>query len=370
VKVLLDGRGLQPDMDGIGRFVTAVSGRLASLRPDWDLTLLVSPGSSHHIAPVENLRLAESRARRFEPGEKRRLSGLVKSIAPEACLNFSLTGPVWDGFDGRRCPTSFVVHDTMVLEMKGYFGSGSLQDALKRSFYRRLFRASCPRAAAIAVPTRKVMDDLCRLHPEAESKIRVVYEGQDLFTPGIPDSSARGGFLLYVGNARPYKNLGRLLEAYASAARSPEVPDLVMVVRKDRAFPSFQEALARSGAGGRTRVLTAVSDAELIELYRTCTAFVSPSVWEGFGLPVLEAMSAGCPVIASRGTALEEVAGDGALLVDPYDVDAIAGAIREICSSSVMRGELAARAVSRAILFGWDATAGRIAEMIEETVNK
>lgn len=356
-------------MDGIGRFVTAVSGRLASLRPDWDLTLLVSPGSSHHIAPRDNLKLAESRARRFEPGEKRRLAGLVKTISPEACLNFSLTGPVWDGFGGRRCPSSFVVHDTMVLEMKGYFGSGSLQDALKRSVYRRLFRVSCPRAAALAVPTRKVMDDLCRMYPEAEGKTKVVYEGQDLFAPGIPDNSARGGFLLYVGNARPYKNLTRLLEAYSSASVSPVVPDLVMVVRRDRAFPSFEDALARSGAGGRTRVLTAVSDAELTELYRTCTAFVSPSVWEGFGLPVLEAMSAGCPVIASRGTALEEVAGDGALLVDPYDAGAIAGAIGEICSSRTMREELAARAVSRAALFGWDSTAGRIAEMIEGTVN-
>lgn len=356
-------------MDGIGRFVTAVSGRLASLRPDWDLTLLVSPGSSHHIAPRDNLRLAESRARRFEPGEKRRLAELVKTISPEACLNFSLTGPVWDGFGGRRCPSSFVVHDTMVLEMKGYFGSGSLQDALKRSVYRRLFRVSCPRAAALAVPTRKVMDDLCRMYPEAEGKTKVVYEGQDLFAPGIPDNSARGGFLLYVGNARPYKNLTRLLEAYSSASVSPVVPDLVMVVRRDRAFPSFEDALARSGAGGRTRVLTAVSDAELTELYRTCTAFVSPSVWEGFGLPVLEAMSAGCPVIASRGTALEEVAGDGALLVDPYDAGAIAGAIGEICSSRTMREELAARAVSRAALFGWDSTAGRIAEMIEGTVN-
>lgn len=367
-RILLDGRALQPEMDGIGRFVTSVSGRLSTLKPDWDLTLLVSPGSTGHLEPRGNLHMLESPVPRFRPGEKRRLAPLVAGIGPDACLNFSLTGPVWDGRNAPLCPTSFVVHDTMVLEMKGYFGAGPVQDALKRALYRRLFRVSAAGSAAIAVPTRRVKDDLCRLYPEAEGKTAVVYEGQDLFVPGGPRADRQGGFLLYVGNARLYKNLPRLVAAYGKAAGSPGVPDLVMVVRRDRAFPAFERTLQDSGARGRIRVLSAVSDQELAELYGSCTAFVSPSIWEGFGLPVLEAMAAGCPVIASRGTALEEVAGDGALLVDPTDVDAIAGAMVEICSSPGMRAELSARASSRAALFGWDSTAGRIAELIEGTM--
>ena len=367
-RILLDGRALQPDMDGIGRFVTSVSGRLSALRPDWDLTLLVSPGSTRHLAAGSNLRIIESPVARFRPGEKRGLAPVAEGVGPDACLNFSLTGPVWDGCDGPLCPTSFVVHDTMVLEMKGYFGAGRIRDALKRAVYRRLFRVSVAGSAAVAVPTRRVMDDLCRLHPEAEEKITVVYEGQDLFDPGAPGGAREGGFLLYVGNARLYKNLPRLVAAYGMAAGSPGVPDLVMVVRRDRAFPAFERMLRNSGARDRIRVLSAVSDDELAGLYRSCTAFVSPSVWEGFGLPVLEAMAAGCPVIASRGTALEEVAGDGALLVDPADPDSIAGAITEVCGNPGMRAELSARASSRAALFGWDSTAGRIAEMIEGTM--
>lgn len=364
-RILLDGRALQPEMDGIGRFITSVSGRLSSLRPDWDLTLLVSPGSSRHLPGRQNLRMIESRIARFRPGEKRSLTPLVSGIGPDACLNFSLTGPVWDGRSGPLCPTSFVVHDTMVLEMKGYFGTSPVQDALKRMHCRNLFRISLPGSAAIAVPTRRVMDDLCRLYPEAERKTTVVYEGQDLFDPAGPRGVREGGFILYVGNARPYKNLPRLLAAYEKASG---VPDLVMVVRRDREFPAFERAVRSSGASGRTRVLSAIPDDELTRLYRSCTAFVSPSIWEGFGLPVLEAMAAGCPVIASRGTALEEVAGDGALLVDPTDVDALAGAITEICGNPGMRAELSARASSRAALFGWDSTAGRIAEMLEGTM--
>ncbi len=364
-RVLLDGRALQPEIDGIGRFVISVSGRLRSLRPDWDLTLLVSPGSARHFENRDGLRVIESRVARFRPLEKRSLSTLVSGIAPDACLNFSFTGPLWDGRNGPLCPTSFVVHDTMVLEMKGYFGAGPIRDALKRMRCRNLFRVSLSGSAALAVPTRSVMEDLCRLHPEAEEKITVVYEGQDLFDPAAPGGPREGGFLLYVGNARLYKNLPRLLAAYEKASGAP---DLVMVVRHDREFPAFERVLRRSGARGRIRVLSAVPDEELAGLYRSCTAFVSPSVREGFGLPVLEAMAAGCPVIASRGTALEEVAGDGALLVDPTDVDAMAGAITEICGNPGMRAELSARASSRAALFGWDSTAGRIAEMIEGTM--
>ncbi len=367
MKILLDGRGLQPGMDGIGRFITAVSGRLCDLRPDWDLTLLVSPGSSRHVATRGNLEIVESPVPRFRPGERRKLAKAALAARPDACLCFSMAGPVWEG-EPLRCPTSFVVHDTMVLELEGYFSANPFSDMLMRTWFRRLVRRSAKGAAAIAVPTRRVEADLCRLLPAARGKTLVVYEGQDMFAPGRTEGPGRGGFLLYVGNARIYKNLERILKAYAMAAESSDVPDLVMVVRRDRAFAGFERMLERSGVAGRIRLCSDLPDERMRELYSTCTAFVSPSVWEGFGLPVLEAMAAGCPVIASRGTALEEVAGDGALLVDPLDTPAISRAIVEICSNLRAREELSARAVSRAALFGWDSTAVRMAEMLERTV--
>lgn len=361
MRLLLDGRALGPEMDGIGRYTSAVTSRLASARPDWSLRLLVSPGASVHVAPSPNLETAECAVPRFRPGESGGVARAAEGFSPDAMLVFSMSGPVLPGI---RC--HYVVHDTMVLDLPGYFGPGRLRNALSRAWFRRLMKRSMSACAGVAVPTHWVEERLLAHFPLLEGRTTVTFEGQDLFDPWSHAPSARGGFLLYVGNARAYKNTGRILEAYSMMLSRGIDQDLVMVVRRDRAFGGLESAAAAL-PGGRVRLLSAVTDRELRDLYSTCTAFVSPSVCEGFGLPVLEAMAAGCPVIASRGTALEEVAGDGAILVDPLDTGAIAAAMGQLATDPRTREELSARALGRASLFGWDSTADRVLGMLERT---
>jgi glycosyltransferase involved in cell wall biosynthesis len=361
MRLLLDGRALQPELDGIGRLTAAVAGRMARIRPGWETTLLVSDGSSHHLAGTPGLRLENCPAPRFLPGEKRRLSRAVSRISPDVYCCLSMAGPSWAGI-----PSIFMIHDLMVLELPGYFGDSPVRNRLYKAWFGHIIRRSLEAAAAVVVPSCWVQERVRARFPGAAAKTRVVYEGQDLFDPGAEPKPRDGGFLLYVGNARAYKNLPRLLEAYADASRGRALPRLVMVVRRDRAYPGLLGKLEALELESKVELLSAVGEDRLRELYSDCLAFLSPSISEGFGLPVVEAMAAGCPVLASRGTALEEVAGDGALLVDPMDPAAISKAILELVSNAGMREELSMKARARASLFSWDSTAIAFAGLVEE----
>jgi glycosyltransferase involved in cell wall biosynthesis len=150
-------------------------------------------------------------------------------------------------------------------------------------------------------------------------------------------------FVLFVGTLEPRKNLAGLVAAMA------ELPDLGLVV----VGPSGWGGEASGVPGKRGRVLGFVGGAELAALYRAAAVFCYPSFWEGFGLPILEAMARGAPVVTSRGGSTEEIAGDAAVLVDPHDPSAIAAGIRVAMERA---SELAVAGLARAAAFTWEAT--------------
>jgi glycosyltransferase involved in cell wall biosynthesis len=171
---------------------------------------------------------------------------------------------------------------------------------------------------------------------------------------GVP--SGPGGFWLSVGSLEPRKNHRRLLEAYA---RSGSSLPLVLAGGKGWLMDDF----AGHTAGV---VLTGyVSDSELEWLYRNCFGFVYPSLFEGFGMPVLEALSLGSPVICSNTTSLPEVAGEAGLLVDPLDAGAIAAAMVRLASGEIGREGLREAGLRQARRFSWEASARKLAEVYE-----
>jgi glycosyltransferase involved in cell wall biosynthesis len=178
---------------------------------------------------------------------------------------------------------------------------------------------------------------------------------------GVP--SGPGGFWLSVGSLEPRKNHRRLLEAYArSGSRLP----LVLAGGKGWLMDDF------TGTGHPAGVtLTGyVSDSELEWLYRNCFGFVYPSLFEGFGMPVLEALALGAPVICSNTTSLPEVAGEAALLVDPLDAGAIAAAMVRLASGEIGREVLRTAGLRQARRFSWEASARKLLGVYEECANR
>ena len=185
------------------------------------------------------------------------------------------------------------------------------------------------------------------------------------FNPGRlrPLGLERDPFLLVLGRHDPHKNLHRLLEAFA-AVRDREL-GLTFVGPQDRRFtPRLQRHARELGIEPRCRWMAWVSDTDRLELLNRCQALVIPSLWEGFGLPALEAMACGTPVIAARAGALPEVVGDAAPLVDPRSVPAMTAAIEDLLGSPALQSRCASRGPQRAGAFRWSEAASRVEDLL------
>lgn len=167
------------------------------------------------------------------------------------------------------------------------------------------------------------------------------------------------GYLLTVGRIEPRKNHAALLRAYAQL--SDDCPPLVVVGQRDFGYHDFDAALAQWPAGRQLVMLDDVDDQELPVLYRHAMAFVYPTHAEGFGMPALEAMASGAPVITSHTTALPEVVGDCALTVDPDDDTTLVHALQRVCHDPELRQQMRDRGLARARHFTWSAAAHTLA---------
>jgi len=181
-----------------------------------------------------------------------------------------------------------------------------------------------------------------------------------------------GDYVLYVGSIQPRKNLTRLVQAYAllrSKYQNDRFPKLVLVGKCAWLYDETMRALKETGLNESVVLTGYVPESDLPALYSGSLCFVYPSYFEGFGLPPLEAMKCGAPVVVGNRTSLPEVVGDAGLKVDPFDVSAIAGAIEQLLNNSGLRDEMRAKGSTRARMFDWRETARQTLKVYEQVVS-
>jgi len=359
MRLLADARAVLGVPDGIGRYAVGMLRGLSTVRPDWRLQALAHPDAAQVLAGT-GAEVVPCDAPRFRRAEHRIVTPLAEASGADAYLNFSMAGPL------PGMPAMITVHDLMVLNLPAYFGGGALRNLASRMVFRAAIRRSVAHASSVSVPSRTTLEELAATFPGAAGKAFVSGEGQDLFEPGTAPANREEAFLLYVGNARTYKNTSRLLVAYSRMrAIDPGFPPMTMVVRRDRAFPGFRRELEDCPGRKGITVVSEADDGQLRDLYVRCMGLVMPSLHEGFGLPALEAMAAGAPVVCSSGTALEELAGDACIPVDPASVTDIMRGMAVLVSRPDLRLDLSRRGIARSAGFTWEKAAGKVAQELE-----
>jgi glycosyltransferase involved in cell wall biosynthesis len=229
--------------------------------------------------------------------------------------------------------------------------------------YRWMLPRAARRADQVLTDSEHSRRDLLRFLGLPAARVRAIPCGVDARFQPVPDGPGRRAalerygvkppYLLYVGGINARKNIAGLFEAFARVrARHPGL-ELVVAGKRQWATGPIDAAFERLGLAGAVRFTGYLDDADLPALYSAAEAFVFPSLYEGFGLPPLEAMACGAPVIASNASSLPEVVGSAALLVDPHDSGALAAAIERVLGDQPLRDDLRRRGLARAAQFGW-----------------
>ncbi len=237
---------------------------------------------------------------------------------------------------------------------------------LNRWFLTLMMPRFLKAADAVIAVSRCTKRDVVRLYDLDEAKVKVIHEGVNprfrRSSPGVISSvlhkyDLRERYILSVGTIEPRKNLTSLLEAYVAIRNQDSQLKLVIVGKRGWLYEGFFRRLHELGLENEVIFPGFVPDEDLPALYSATDLFVFPSLYEGFGLPVLEALACGAPVVTSNTSSLPEVAGEAALLVDPNSVEALARGMRDVLDSRTLRDDLRARGPKQAAKFSWEKAA-------------
>lgn len=268
-----------------------------------------------------------------------------------------------------RCPSVVTIHDVIHLLFPQYLPSRSAVH-----YARYMIGRALRKARIVMTVSNASKRDIESLFEVDGKKIRVIPNGIDAALTEELDPEAverirrrfqlSGRHALFVGNIKPHKNVERLIGAFAKLREDPAYADVTLIVVGDEIskYPSLRRAVERHRVRANVRFFGFVPERTLVGLYRVADVFVFPSLYEGFGLPPLEAMANGTPVVTSSISSLPEVVGDAALTVDPYNIDEIANAMRSLLSDVSLRERLIAAGRERAKRFSWEKAVAAIHE--------
>ena len=358
MRVSLDLTVATTESGGIGRYVEQLSQALISGYPEVEWVLLPGrseppwlaslPGKAAVIRPAGQAKNRVVRANLALPGLLA-AHGIDVHHAPD---NLSL--PL---LAARRTARVVTIHDLIPILLP------HTVEWKHRLITRVILEASVRRADAVIVPSEATRRDILERYPAAEGKVFVTPEGVDeSFRPAPAGEVERvrrahglpGEYLLFLGTLEPKKNLPALLRAYAAArSRAPSLPPLVVAGKTGWIYEPIFETWRELRLQEAVRFLGFVPNADVVPLMSGARAFLFPSLYEGFGLPVLEAMACGTPVITSNVSSLPEVAGDAAITVDPHSVEELAHAIEKLAFDDTLHRALRERGLRRAAVFTW-----------------
>ena len=355
--LVLDGRVINDHFPGIGRYAIDLAGALAQ-NADVRITLLYNPAALStrynlvalaKAAPAITLRPVAIAP--FTLAEQARVAPIARTLGANVWHSLYYIMP----FFRLPRPIVLTVYDLIPLVLPEYWSKQN------RLIFQLAHRLALRAAAHVITLSASAKHDLMRFFGTKPNRISVTPPAADeQFKPASQSAitalrakyNLQAPYMLYVGINKPPKNLVRLIEAYARVAVNIE-HDCVIAGAWDARYSEAKQRASEKGLSERVRFIGPVAGDDLPALYSGADLFITASLYEGFGLPALEAMACGTPIACSNVASLPEVVGDAGVMFDPLNVDAIAQTIGDILTDRALRDQLCQASLARAAQFTW-----------------
>ncbi len=373
MRIGIDARISRGWQTGVGRYTLSLLEWLPGLAAEHEFVLITSPAAPEPplapTSPVRRVCLAD------RPGSLAQMTLLPWRLRPLKLDLLFYTHPL-SAMLAAPCPDVMVVLDLFPIHFPKAYPAGVA------AYYRTMVRLVARRMRRLAAISEATKRDVVRFFGVAEERLVVTHLGvapdfrplaSDLELPGrLMRYGISRPYVLYNGNKRPHKNVPNLVRAFAGAVAERGLPHaLVITGREDPSeregdFTRLRQAIAETGMAAKVLLAGSVADDDLPYVYSGADLCAVPSLYEGFGLPALEAMACGTVVLASSKGSLGEVLGEDYPTVDPLNVEAMAQAMAELLGNAELRASLERRGAERAASFTWERCARQTLALFAE----
>ena len=359
MRILIDARVISDKMHGIARYAHNLIKNIAELDNRNEYLLLSGNKELMDFSTrFRNIKFIKCNIPLYSLQEQFAIPSILKREKVELYHSPTFTAPVH-----QPCKTIMTVYDIIHL----IFGN-----SIHKLYYKLIVKKAMMKSACIITVSENSKKDIVNWFNIPHEKIYVIYCGVDKRFKPSQDKSSReelkeryGGifdrYILFVGNQKPHKNLGAVISAFERAVKIWGFKHCLVIAGIKKGF--------LNGMNNKIIYVDIDNDGDLIRLYQSADLLLFPSLYEGFGLPALEAMACGCPVVASNVASLPEVCGDAAYYVAPDNIENIAEGMYKVLTDNELRQSLIRKGIERAKLFNWEKSAKEHLKVFEDILN-
>jgi glycosyltransferase involved in cell wall biosynthesis len=357
--IVIDAHLAVKEIDGVARYLMGLLSELPKIDTSIQYSILSLPSEEsslpEEIFAQPNVKRVELKLKGPSPKQHLMMRRLLKELKADLYHH-----PQFDLPLGVQVPSVITIHDLKYLFHPEFLKQRS---RLKWFYIKKSLQHSLKAADQIIVVSQNTLNDIKRIDSFNEKKVSIIYHGVNP-TSGLPENNIKkrfnisNDFILFVGTRRPHKNIEGLIRALAILRQNYDL-DLDLVI-SGKAYSDYlePERLAKElSVDSHTHFLDFVSDLELSALYQSARVVALVSFYEGFGFPILEAMSHGTPVVGSKVSSIPEVIGDAGLLADPHDPEDIASKIYQILTDQQLYRKISKAGLARSKQFSWSSVA-------------
>lgn len=368
MRIVIDGRFWGPGHTGLGVYTKKLVSSLVKLDTENEYIILVRKEFTDHNLLAHNFRTQVVDIKPYSLSEQVKLLSILLQLNPDLVHFPSINVPI-------LYPKKFVVtiHDLIKHHSKGV-ATSTLNPFiywLKYYIYQLVVLIVCLRSNAIITPSKAVANDVKKSYPFTSNKITTTYEANVLNNKTVEEDinfDLPLKYALYAGNAYPHKNLGRLIEAWEKVYDKTKV-SLVIACARNTFVDRIVSLINDKGANKKVFFVGYPTDGQLVKIHKKSLGYVAPSLMEGFGIPPLDAMYFGIPVICSNILVFKEVYGDAALFFDPTNVEDMSKKIIEGLTSKKMRKTLIENGLKKVGQYSWEKLAEETLSVYKQTLS-